>query len=215
MKISGAIFDMDGTLLDSMKIWESVAQEYLLSMGKTPREGLRDILWPMSLVQAADYLRVNYDLGLSNEKIMEGIDSIIEDFYNNTAPAKSGALELLELLNSSGVKMILATATNRKMVEAALSRTGMLKYFTEILTCSEVGFSKENPEIFLRAYELLNTPKDETYVFEDALFAIRTAKNAGFKVVAVSDESSNFCAEEIKALADIYVDSLNEIKELL
>ena len=215
MKISGAIFDMDGTILDSMKIWESVASDYIMSLGKTPIEGLREILWPMSLMQSAEYMRECYGLSLSPEEIMEGIDGIIEDFYENTAPAKPGALELLKLLDSNGVKMVLATATNRRMVEAALRRTGMLRYFSEILTCTEVGFSKENPEIFLQANERLKTPKDETYVFEDALFAIRTAKNAGFKVVAVSDESSKQCAEEIRALADIYVNSLSEIKEML
>lgn len=215
MKISGVIFDMDGTILDSMKIWDTVASDYLLSLGKTPREGLRETLWPMSLMQAAEYMRESYDISFSPEEIVEGIDSIIEDFYENTAPAKHGALELLEMLNLKGVKMVLATATNRKLVEGALRRTGMLKYFIEILTCGEVGFSKKEPEIFLKAHERLNTPKEETYVFEDALFAIQTAKNAGFKVVAVSDESSKHCAGEIRALADIYVDSLDEIKEML
>ncbi|MEG2203916.1 MAG: HAD family phosphatase, partial [Oscillospiraceae bacterium] len=176
MRLTGAIFDLDGTLLDSMFIWDTIGEEYLLRRGITPEPGLNEKFKMMSLVQAAEYYRAVYRLPESVQTIMDEVNGMIAHFYSDVVPPKDGVPELLARLRSEGVRMCVATATDRELVESALRRSRLLPYFRGILTCTEVGFGKDSPVIFRRALELLGTKKSETLLFEDALHAIETAK---------------------------------------
>lgn len=210
MRICGAIFDVDGTLLDSMSIWDTIGESYLRSIGYEPRENLNEVFKNMSLHQAACYYRSEYGVTLSVDEIMGGVNAMLEQYYRYEAPLKPGAKELLALFRQSGVKMCIATATDRYLVEAALERCGVLSCFGQIFTCTEVGHSKDEPHIFEAALRSLGTEKAGTVVFDDALYAIRTAKEAGFPVAAVYD-SHERAQDKIHALADLYLDDLTQL----
>ena len=208
MKISGAIFDVDGTLLDSMSIWDTIGAEYLRSIGYIPRENLNEIFKNMSLLQAAEYYRNEYGVTLRVEEIMSGVNAMLEQFYQYEAPLKPGAAELLARLRQNRVKLCIATATDRYLVEAALARCGVLSYFGEIFTCNGVGHGKDEPHIFEAALRFLGTERAETVVFDDALYAIRTAKEAGFPIAAVYDTHEK-SQTEVRALSDFYLENLS------
>lgn len=209
MKISGAIFDVDGTLLDSMFIWDTIGESYLRSIGYEPRENLKEVLQNMSLWQAACYYRKEYGVTLDEEEIMEGVNAMLERYYRCELPLKPGMAELLMQLHREGVKLCIATATDRYLVEAALSRLGVLSCFSGVFTCSEVGHGKDEPYIFETALAFLGTEKAETVVFDDALYAIRTAKAAGFPVAAVYD-SYEAGQAEVRALSDFYLEEVSQ-----
>ena len=208
MKISGAIFDVDGTLLDSMSIWDTIGADYLRSIGYIPRENLNEIFKNMSLLQAAEYYRNGYGVTLRVEEIMSGVNAMLEQFYQYEAPLKPGAAELLARLRQNRVKLCIATATDRYLVEAALARCGVLSYFGEIFTCNGVGHGKDEPHIFEAALRFLGTERAETVVFDDALYAIRTAKEAGFPIAAVYDTHEK-SQTEVRALSDFYLENLS------
>jgi HAD superfamily hydrolase (TIGR01509 family) len=209
----GAIFDMDGTLLDSMVIWDTVAVDYLRGFGITPNDTIYEAVRSMSIQQVCEHFCSVYGIALSQEQIAVGINAMVEDFYFNRAPLKPGVLEALDCLKARGVAMCVATATDRYLVEAALRRTGIFPYFGRIFTCTEVGSGKDVPDIFLQALEFLGTSLRETVVFEDALYAIKTAKAAGFNVVALFDRSAENNQRRIKKLADEYYTSFEKWNE--
>jgi len=211
--IRGAIFDFDGTLFDSMFIWDTAGETYLRSIGKEPAEDLQSALKPMSLYQSAAYIREHYDIPLSTEDIMDGINRTVEDFYFHTVEPKPGVIVLLEALSRRGVRMCIATATDRYQVEAALMRCGMRQYFSEIFTCTEVGSGKDQPLIFRKAMEQLGTDRSNTVVVEDAWHAIRTAKDDGFLVAAVYDSHESM-QSSIRETADIYLKDYSDLNPL-
>jgi len=215
MNFKGAIFDLDGTLLDSMPFWETLGSEYLKAKGIIPRENVDRTLKTMSLQQGARYLKREFSIPGSEDEIIDEIVAMIEDIYLSKAPFKAGALPLLERLYEEKVRMCIATATENSLAKAALERLGALSYFDFILTCFDTGMGKDRPEFFLKALELLNTPKEETIVFEDALYAIKSAKAAGLLVVAVYDESFHEEREEIRVISDFYLDSLEDWEMIL
>jgi HAD superfamily hydrolase (TIGR01509 family) len=176
MKITGAILDLDGTLLDSMFVWNTPGEDYLRSLGIEPHEDLNEKLENMSLYQAACYFQSEYGITATTNEIMDGINGIIEHFYRDEVLVKKGVPVFLKMLQLNGVKMCVATATDRHLVEAALKRNGILDYFTEIITCTSVVHGKDKPDIYEMALKSLSTPKKETVVFEDALYAAQTAK---------------------------------------
>ena len=202
--LKGVIFDFDGTLFDSMFLWDTAGEVYLRSVGKEPEAGLQQILKPMSLLQSAEYLREKYHIPLSVEAIMDGINRTVEDFYFHTVEPKAGVIAFLEELRRRNVKMCIATATDRYQVEAALQRCGMRHFFSEIFTCTEVGSGKDRPEIFRKAMEHLQGDRSNTAVAEDACHAAHTAKQDGFLVVAVYD-SHESGQQELLHLADVYL----------
>ena len=204
MRIRGAIFDVDGTLLDSMFIWDTIGETYLRSIGYQPKENLNETFKNMSLHQAARYYQTEYGVTQSIDEIMDGVNAMLERYYRFEAPLKPGAAELLERLRQSGVRLCIATATDRHLVEAALNRCGVLSCFGEIFTCNEVGHGKDEPDIFEAALRFLGTEKSETVVFEDSLYAIRTAKETGFPVAAVYDSHEKE-QDKVRLLADIYL----------
>lgn len=211
--IQAAIFDFDGTLFDSMFIWDTAGETYLRSIGKEPTDNLKIILKPMSLYQSADYLREHYSIPLSTEVIMEGINCTVEDFYFHTIEPKPGVIDFLEELNRKGVRMCIATATDRYQVEAALVRCGMRHFFSEIFTCTEVGSGKNQPMIFRKAMEHLGTDRSNTVIVEDAWHAIRTAKDDGFIVAAVYDSHESM-QSSIREIADIYLTDFSDLDSL-
>jgi HAD superfamily hydrolase (TIGR01509 family) len=214
MRIEGAIFDLDGTLLDSMAIWDSVGSDYLRSRGIIPEPGLNTIFRNMSLYQAALYYQNVYGLKDSTDVIMAGVNAMIEDFYFQQAIAKIGVDEFLKSLKQQGTRMCIATATDRYLVEAALSRNHLLNYFEEIFTCTDVGHGKDEPHIYNAALDFLGTSKSSTYIFEDALYAVRTAKEAGFTVVGVQDAFEHN-GEAVQKIADYYITNFYHAKDLL
>ena len=211
--LKGVIFDFDGTLFDSMFIWDTTGESYLRSLGKEPASDLQRVLKPMSLLQSANYLQAHYQLSLSVEEICAGINQMVEDFYFHTVQPKPGVIELLEELHRRNIKMCIATATDRYQVEAALARCGMKQFFSEIFTCTEVGSGKDEPRIYHAAMAHLHTDQSNTLIVEDAFYAIQTAKQAGFSVVGVYDpyESNQ---SEVKSLSDIYLPDYSDLTEL-
>lgn len=207
MNMQGAIFDMDGTLLDSMYVWETVGADYLRSRGVEPPAGLRETLRPMSLRQAAEHLRAAFGLTEPAEEIMRGVNERVAEGYRRRFVCKPYIPELLERLRRQGVRMCVATATDRPLAEAALQRNGILEYFSFLLTCTEVGVGKDSPLFFRKALVQLGTDKPNTFVFEDALYALQTAKADGFPVVGVYDPSADGQRADILRLSDVYLPS--------
>ena len=208
--IKGAIFDIDGVLLDSMGIWDDLGARYLRSLDKIPEEGLNKILFSMSMEQGAEYLNEHYGLNKSVKETVEGIGRMLEDYYFYEVLLKPGAKEILEFLKSKNIKMAAATSSPRTHIEKALSRNGLLGYIDKIYTTSEVGVSKHSPDIYNLAADFLKTKSEETLVFEDSLYALKTAKEAGYVTVGVFDEKGESNQAELENQADLYLKKLDD-----
>lgn len=210
--IRGAIFDVDGTLLDSMAIWEDAGARYLKGLGIQAQEDLGKLLFPMSLQEGAAYMKARYDLKLSVSQIIEGVGDTVRDYYFYEAPLKKGAADFLEKLSQKDIPMSVATSSELEHIEAAFKRLNVNQYFQKIFTCSQVGAGKSRPDIYLAAGRHMETEPRETYVFEDVLHAIKTADNAGFKTVGVYDRFSESKQEEIRKHSDIYLEDLTNFQ---
>lgn len=208
--IKGAIFDIDGVLLDSMGIWDDLGARYLRSLGRIPEEGLNKILFSMSMEQGAEYLNEHYGLNKSVKETVDGIGKMLEDYYFYEVLLKPGAKEVLEFLKSKNIKMAAATSSPRTHIEKALSRNGLLGYIDKIYTTGEVGVSKHSPDIYNLAADFLKTKSEETLVFEDSLYALKTAKEAGFVTVGVFDEKGESNQAELENQADLYLKKLDD-----
>lgn len=211
MKISGVIFDMDGTLLDSAEMWQGVAGRYIMSLRKTPAADLGAKTKAMTLDQLCSYLKSEYAIATTEEKIAKGFNTILREDYLAGVDIKEYVPILLERFKQKGIAMCIATSTDKNIADEILARLGIRDYFSHIVTCEEAGSGKEDPDVFIRAQQILGTPKEETVVFEDGVLAVRGAKEAGFYVIAIADESEKENREEIKQLADRYIESFEEM----
>jgi len=211
MEIKGAIFDFDGTLFDSMYIWHTYGDKFLERRKLRMTERSKMMMRSMTLNQAAVLFKEECGLSESVQEIMDDINRMVEDDYIHKVLPKPGVTEVLEKFKNAGVKMCIATATDRYQIEAALKRCGLDGCFEEIFTCTEAGCGKDDPKIFTDAHKLLGTEKGKTFVFEDALYAINTAKGIGLKTVGVYDEYAEHEEEGIKKEADIYIGSYDEL----
>lgn len=203
--IKGIIFDVDGTLLDSMHIWSELGKRYLAAVGIEAKPGLAKILFPMSLDESSEYLKKEYNLPDSVEQITEDTIKILEDFYRYEAKPKEGVLAFLKQMQDKHIPMAIATSGDRRILNTSLERLGISDCFTAILTCSDLKTNKRVPTIYLRAAELLGTMPEETAVFEDVLHAIKAAESAGFITYAIEDEASIRDRDKIKEAADFYL----------
>ena len=208
--IAGAIFDIDGTILDSMKIWEDAPGLYLESLGIKGELGLGKTLFSMSMTEGAEFLKENYCPDQDAEAIIKGVNHIVRNFYFEQVRLKEDAKKFLRDLKQTGIKITAATTSDREFVEKALERLDVLDCFDRIFTCTEIGAGKSQPDIFFAAAEHMGTAPGSTWVFEDSLYAIQTAKEAGFRTVGVYDESSAKDQDEIRRLTDIYLERFGD-----
>ena len=208
--IRGAIFDVDGTLLDSSAVWDDAGAKYLATLGITAEAGLGRKLFTMSLEEGAAYMKETYHLQQSREEILTGVLQVVEDFYYHEAPLKEGAADFVRSLAERGIPMVIASSSKKEHIAAALTRLGIIQYFKYIFTCNEVGIGKHDPKIFFEAVACLETEPDETWVVEDGLYAMKTARSAGFRVLGVYDEPSSSDWDEIQKTADLALNDLTQ-----
>lgn len=212
MKLKCAIFDFDGTLFDSMYIWDMIGEVYLRSLGKEPKPSMREDIRALSLYQSSCYFKKEYAIDLSVEEIMAGINKTVENFYLHEVQPKVGVVTFLNQMKQQGIATCIATASEYDQIEAALQRCQMEHLFDAIFTCTEVGHGKDEPVIFRKAMEYFDAERNNTLIFEDALHAVKTAKKDGFKVAAVFDKSEKRQAE-IQQLCDCYITEFEHAEE--
>jgi HAD superfamily hydrolase (TIGR01509 family) len=206
--MTGAIFDMDGTLINSLgyfdTLWGDMGRKFLgnpdFFPGVEEDRHARTILLRDSMYEIQEKFHVASD----GDELYRFADAALLNHYKNVVELKPYARELLDYLKSLGVKMCIASATEPRLIHFALEKCGIEGYFDAIISCADVGCGKESPKVFFRALEVLGTTKDETYVFEDSLVAIRTATDAGFRTVSIWD-SHNFGQDEIRERSDFYI----------
>ena len=203
--IRGVIFDVDGVLLNSMPVWKNLGEIYLERLGIEAEKGLGETLFAMSLEEGADYLIENYGLKQTPGEIIAGLNREVQDFYGRKVPLKEGVRGYLEEFRDRKIPMAIATSGDRANAEAALKRLKVLSYFRAVFTCTEIGSSKSQPDIYYAAALQLDADPSDTWVFEDALHAIRTAKKAGFRTAGVYDRASGRDLAQIRDTADIYL----------
>ena len=203
--IKGVIFDVDGVLLNSMPVWENLGELYLRHLGIEAEKDLGTKLYTMSLEQSAEYLTETYHLDLAPEQVIAGVNREVKGFYASRVPLKEGVRQYLNEFHEKGVPMVIATTGDRQNAQAALKRLNVLRFFQGIFTCSEIGSSKNEPDIYYAAALQLDTDPGQTLVFEDAYHAICTAKKAGFKTVGVYDRANDRDLAHIWNTADIYL----------
>ena len=212
--IRGAIFDVDGVLIDSMFIWEGLADRYLATQGKTAEPDIYEKLANHTMEEGAAYMKEQYGLADTPEKIKADCLSIIESFYRFEVEAKPGAKEILKEFQDLGIPMVIASAGDNELMEAALTRLGMWEYFKTAFTCTVLETSKREPRIYLTCADYLGLDPDEIVVFEDVIHAVTTAKNAGFFTVGMGDASSAADREAIRNTADLFLENFGERKLL-
>lgn len=213
--ITGAIFDLDGTLLDSSGFWDLAPAAYLRTQGKEPRPGLAQAVFPMTVPEAAAYMIREYGLDRTPDEITSGVNAAMERFYLHDIPLKDGAAEAVRALAERHVPLAIASVTDKSLVEAVLRRFGLAGAFAWIVTTGEVGAGKSEPDVYLRAAERIGSTPENTLVFEDALHALRTANRAGFRTVGIYDTASEGLQEQIRAESAFYLRSFAEIGSVL
>ncbi len=203
MKIAGAIFDLDGTVLDSMHCFKpigaKIAEKYGL-LNPDPRD-----FYAHSIPEIGEVLRNKYNISDTVEQFVAYTNSLVESAFFNEVEPKQSIEVFLKQLQQNNIKMAIATLSDRYLVEAALKRCGLIDYFTGIFCCSEVGVGKKSPKVYELALELLGTEKEQTWVFEDSHYAAVTAKNAGFKLACIADDSNKKQRNELKELGDVFI----------
>ena len=201
-----SIFDMDGTLVDSMIYWQRLAVEYLNSrdVSQVPPSVL-DRIKPMTMAESAALFIREFDLQGTPEAVADEMNAMMDEHYRKDIPLKAGVRDYLHRLSEDGVRMCVASATAQPLMEACLRRLGVREQFEFLLSCESVGAGKNRPDVYHAAAEKLGAPAQEIAVYEDALYALKTAKDAGYYVVGVYDECTKNHWNEIMQLADEYI----------
>lgn len=211
--IKAAIFDLDGTLLNSTEMWETLGERFLAELDIAPKNGLRDEIRDLSLPESAAFFKREYSVPLNESEILARLVSLSESVYTRNAPLKRGVKRLLGSLEMLAIKCAVATASDKNLALSALDRNCISGYFLGVFSCSDYG-AKTKPDIFLKTADFLGENPAETVVFEDSLTAVRTAKNAGFITAAVFDGSEKQ-QDFLRETADFYGENLDDLRKMI
>jgi HAD superfamily hydrolase (TIGR01509 family) len=209
--MKAAIFDLDGTLIDSMGIWDKIGRNFLAARGIKAPDDLSRIVKNLSFSETAGYYIRRFSLPDQSEQLIAIWNAMAYREYAGNIELKPGVREYLIKLKENNIRMGIATATGRELVEAVLRRHEIFSFFQTVVTIDDIGKGKEYPDIFLLAAQKLNVNPRDCIVFEDCLHAINGAKRAGMKVLAVYDLASAHEKPEMERIADGYIQSFREL----
>lgn len=208
----GAIFDVDGTILDSMWVWSAATVKFAKERGMEFSNEMLASFKDMTLEESMPIIKEKFGLEYSLEDMKNEFFRLCAEEYINNVPAKAGIKEYMQFLKSKGVKIAIATSGYRELCEAALTRLGMIEYIDAFALSSEVGVNKSNPDIYLLAAERIGVAPHDCMVFEDILAGVRGAKTGGMQTTAIFDKSGEENWEAVKSEADRAILSWEELK---
>lgn len=209
--IKAAIFDLDGTLVDSMWVWQQIDIDYLSKKGHAVPSNLNDEITHLSFTQTAEYFKNRFSIEESVDEIMNTWNEMAFNHYKNNVKLKNGALEYLKKLKESGIKIGLATSNSMPLLTVTLKNNNAFELFDSITVTDEVKKSKSNPDIYLLAAKKLGVEPKYCMVFEDIIAAVNGAKLAGMKVTGVYDEHAKHQVNDLKNTCDNYIYSYEEL----
>lgn len=211
MSKKGIIFDLDGTVLDSMPAWNNLDRRFLNEHNIEYHDSIEEEIKKMSFIQSCEFFVKKYKLNMTPTQVMIRMKQMMYEDYRYKIPMKPYLEVFLKQEIKKGVLMCIATATHIELAEMALKRLGINQYIKFVLTCQCINTDKTKPDIYIESAKKLGTEVKDTLVFEDALHCVITAKAAGFKVIAVEDNSALCDREEIMKNADCYIKSYKEL----
>ena len=212
-EFDAVLFDLDGTLIDSMWLWHAIDIEYLKRFNLTPPKDLSASIEGMSFNETAVYFKERFNISDSIEKIKADWDEMSHELYCTKVNLKAGAKRFIEYIQENNIKMAICTSNSYTLAVDVLKALDIFKYFEVVITSGMVGQGKPNPDVYLEAAKRLQVSPDKCIVFEDVIQGIMAGKNAGMQVVAVYDDATKECKDEKIRLADYYVDSFDEFIE--
>lgn len=210
MKITGAIFDFDGTLFDSMHVWKGIRYKFFDRIGIVLSEEDEIAFKGLYLRESIILAKERFNRPETYEELFSKFFEMIKEMYLADTAPKNDIIEFLEKLKAKGVKMGIATATGEPALEAVLEKFNMLHYFDAIYSTYTVGAAKTEPKVYDVVLDAIGTDKETTWIFEDALYAATTAKANGYNVVGIYDKSEPE-QEKLQNLVDVYINNYSEI----
>lgn len=207
------IFDLDGTLVDSMWMWKEIDIEYLGRFGLSCPDDLQKEIEGMGFTETAQYFKTRFQIPDSIEQIKADWVEMSLEKYKNEVGLKSGAAEFLDYLKRKGIQMGIATSNGREMVDAVLQALGISSYFANVTIACEVAAGKPAPDLYLHVADKLGVIPSECLVFEDVPAGILAGKRAGMQVIAVQDTFSCGMEREKRELADGWIEDYYEMQK--
>ncbi len=203
--MKGICFDLDGTLIDSMGVWEGLDRRYVESKGHVYDPSVTESLKAVSFEKAPIVFNEYYDMGATYKDMIDFMYSTLEVYYREKFLLKDGAMEKFEELRSKGFRLSITTATDSMLTDLLVNRYQLNDYMDFVLTPDRAGIEKNNPGFFRMALEKLGTEADRTYVVDDALYALELAKDLGMQPIGIFDATSHRDADRIKEISKLYI----------
>ena len=203
--MKAAIFDVDGTLVDSIEFWTNLGKNYLISLGITPREDLNKALETLTVEEGISYMQERYKIPRTLGEIKNEMDELLYSYYKKQVKLKPFVIELLEVLRQKDIKLGIASVIDEKLISSVLNRYGIYDYFEFVQTCENTGLSKDDKDFYKLLSKRLDLKAEEIFLFEDSLYCMKAAKKADLNIVAVEDDYSKKDLENIMEVADIYI----------
>ncbi len=213
--IKAVIFDLDGTLVDSMWIWKQVDIDYLEKHGYELPDDLQKAIEGMSFTETAEYFKRRFNITDDIDDIKAEWNAMALDLYTNRIELKPFVWEMLEKFKALGLQMGIGTSNSPELAGAVVKARGIDNFIKIIRTSCQVSKGKPSPDIFLKVAEDLNVDPKDCIVFEDTHAGVMAGKNAGMKVVAIYDDLSAEFRPEIEADADMYLESYSSLLDQL
>lgn len=210
---SGAIFDLDGTIIDSMSMWFDIMEEISVSNGVEFDQELMNMYESSTVPEACELLHTEFGATATPEEIYQQIEDLVAYGFSHTVQAIPGSVDFIKALQAQGIPCVIASSTPSRLSKIALETNGIRDAFTDVLCAGEVreGRDKEFPDVYLEALERLGLPQDEVWVLEDAPFALKTARKAGFHVVGIHNDHDGRDESFTRAWSDIYSNNYDNV----
>ena len=205
------IFDLDGTLIDSMWIWKDIDIAYFAEKGIEMPEDLQEKIEGMSMRETATFMKKTFDIEDDEQTMMNTWNHMAMDAYCHRVPLKEGAKEFLQFLKEQGIKTGIATSNSKELLHAVAEKLDLYSYIDCFLTGNEVAHGKPFPDVYLEVAQRLAVSPRDCLVFEDVLPGIMAGKHAGMRVCAIYDDYTKDVVEEKKQSADYYIQNYREL----